>query len=234
MKIFCVGRNYLDHAKELGNEVPDEPVVFLKPKSALLQQQNPFYYPEFTNELHYEAELVLRIAKNGKYIQERHAAKYYNGITVGIDFTARDIQRQLQEKKLPWEKAKAWDNSAVVGKFMDISPDFNPGDINFCLYKNKELVQQGNSGKMLFNFAQIISNISNYFSLNIGDLIFTGTPAGVGECVVGDVLEGFIENESLLELEVKYASTHCIHSHLPMQMTFFMLASVILRTIVCI
>lgn len=203
MKIFCVGRNYLDHAKELGNEVPDEPVVFLKPKSALLQQHNPFYYPEFTNELHYEAELVLRIAKNGKYIQERHASKYYNGISVGIDFTARDVQRQLQEKKLPWEKAKAWDNSAVVGKFMDITPDFNPDDINFCLYKNKELVQQGNSGKMLFNFAQIISNISNYFSLNIGDLIFTGTPAGVGECVVGDMLEGFIEDESLLELEVK-------------------------------
>ncbi|HMO33424.1 MAG TPA: fumarylacetoacetate hydrolase family protein [Lacibacter sp.] len=203
MKIFCVGRNYLDHAKELGNEAPDEPVIFLKPKSALLQPHMPFYYPEFTNELHYEAELVLRISKNGKYIQEKHAPKYYNGITIGIDFTARDVQRDLQQKGLPWEKSKAWDNSAVVGKFQEIKPGFNPEDINFCLYKNKELVQQGNSGQMLFTFNQIISNISQYFSLNIGDLVFTGTPAGVGECVVGDELEGFIEDESLLELEVK-------------------------------
>ncbi|MFN4286110.1 MAG: fumarylacetoacetate hydrolase family protein [Lacibacter sp.] len=203
MKIFCVGRNYLDHAKELGNEVPDEPVIFLKPKSALLQPHMPFYYPEFTNELHYEAELVLRVSKNGKYIQERHASNYYNAITIGIDFTARDVQRQLQEKRLPWEKAKAWDNSAVVGKFIDIPANFDPEDVNFCLYKNKELVQQGNSGQMIFSFNQIISNISQYFSLNIGDLIFTGTPAGVGECVVGDVLEGFIEDDSLLEMEVK-------------------------------
>jgi 2-keto-4-pentenoate hydratase/2-oxohepta-3-ene-1,7-dioic acid hydratase in catechol pathway len=203
MKIFCVGRNYVDHAKELGNDVPDEPVIFLKPKSALLQPHMPFYYPEFTNELHYEVELVLRICKNGKYIPEKHASKYYNAITVGIDFTARDLQRDLQSKGLPWEKAKAWDNSAVVGKFVDIKPDFNPDDINFCLYNNKELVQQGNSAEMLFNFSQIISNISQYFSLNIGDLVFTGTPKGVGECVVGDQLEAFIENDSLLEVEVK-------------------------------
>ncbi len=203
MKIFCVGRNYIDHAKELGNDVPDEPVIFLKPKSALLQPHMPFYYPEFTNELHYEIELVLRICKNGKYIPEKHAAKYFNGISVGIDFTARDVQRDLQEKGLPWEKAKAWDNSAVVGKFIDIKPDMNPDDINFCLYNNKELVQQGNSGDMIFTFSQIISNISQYFSLNIGDLVFTGTPKGVGECVVGDQLEGFFEDESLLEVEVK-------------------------------
>lgn len=203
MKIFCVGRNYIDHAKELGNDVPDEPVIFLKPKSALLQPHMPFYYPEFTNELHYEVELVLRICKNGKYIPEKHAAKYYNAISVGIDFTARDVQRDLQSKGLPWEKAKAWDNSAVVGKFIDIKPDMNPDDINFCLYNNKELVQQGNSGEMIFGFNQIISNISQYFSLNIGDLVFTGTPKGVGECVVGDQLEGFIEDDSLLEVEVK-------------------------------
>jgi 2-keto-4-pentenoate hydratase/2-oxohepta-3-ene-1,7-dioic acid hydratase in catechol pathway len=203
MKIFCVGRNYVEHAHELGNEVPDEPIIFLKPKSALLQMHMPFYYPEFTNELHYEAELVLRICKNGKYIQEKHASKYYNAITVGIDFTARDLQRDLQSKGLPWEKCKAWDNSAVVGKFIDLKPGFNSDDVNFCFYNNKQIVQQGNSSQMIFTFNQIISNISQYFSLNIGDLIFTGTPKGVGECVVGDQLEAFLEDESVLEVEVK-------------------------------
>ena len=203
MKIICVGRNYAAHAKELGNDIPDEPVIFMKPKSALLQSHTPFYYPEFTNELHYECELVLRVSKNGKYIQERHAANYYNAITVGIDFTARDLQNDLSAKGLPWEKAKAFDNSACVGKFIDITPGLNKKNINFSLYKNKELVQQGNSGQMTFNFESIISHISNYFSLNIGDLIFTGTPAGVGECVVGDELEAFIENEMLLKMEVK-------------------------------
>jgi 2-keto-4-pentenoate hydratase/2-oxohepta-3-ene-1,7-dioic acid hydratase in catechol pathway len=171
MKIFCVGRNYVAHAQELGNEVPDEPIIFMKPKSALLQAHTPFYYPEFTNELHYECELVLRISKNGKYIQERFANKYYDALTVGIDFTARDIK--------------------------------NKKDINFCLYKNKELVQQGASGLMINNFDNIVSYISNYFSVNIGDLVFTGTPAGVGECVVGDELEGFMEDDSMFELEVK-------------------------------
>ncbi len=203
MKIFCVGRNYVEHAKELGNDVPDEPVIFLKPKSAFLQPHMPFYYPEFTNELHYEAELVLRISKNGKYIQEKHANKYYNGISIGIDFTARDIQNELKAKGLPWEKAKAWDNSAAVGKFIDIKPELDTNNINFCLYKNKELVQQANSSQMIFDFNQIIANISMYFSLNIGDLVYTGTPAGVGELVVGDELEGFIEDDSLLELTVK-------------------------------
>jgi len=203
MKIICVGRNYAEHAKELGNDIPDEPVIFMKPKSALLQSHTPFYYPEFTNELHYECELVLRVCKNGKYIQERHAGNYYNGIAVGIDFTARDIQDELKKKGLPWEKAKAFDNSAAVGKFIDITPDLNRKNVNFCLYKNKELVQQGNSGQMIFSFDSIVEHISNYFSLNIGDLIFTGTPAGVGECVVGDELEGFIEEQKLLSLEIK-------------------------------
>lgn len=203
MKIFCIGRNYVDHAKELGNDIPFEPIVFMKPKSALLQSHTPFYYPEFTNELHSEVELVLRISKNGKYIQEKHASKYYNGISVGIDFTARDIQDELKQKGLPWEKAKAWDNSTVIGKWLDITPELNKNNINFCLYKNKELVQQGNSGQMIFNFDKLVSYISNYFSLNIGDVIFTGTPAGVGECVVGDQLEGFIEDESLFELSIK-------------------------------
>lgn len=203
MKIICIGRNYADHAKELGNEIPEEPVIFMKPKSALLQPHTPFYYPEFTNELHYECELVLRISKNGKYIQDRHASNYYNGITVGIDFTARDIQDECKKKGLPWEKAKAFDNSAAIGKFIDITPDINKKNINFSFSKNGEIVQTGNSGQMIFSFDKLIANISNYFSLNIGDLIFTGTPAGVGECVVGDELEAFYEGTSLLKVEVK-------------------------------
>jgi 2-keto-4-pentenoate hydratase/2-oxohepta-3-ene-1,7-dioic acid hydratase in catechol pathway len=203
MKIFCVGRNYADHAKELGNAVPEEPVIFMKPKSALLQANTPFYYPEFCNELHYEVELVLRIAKNGKYIPERHASKYYNAITVGIDFTARDIQADLKSKGLPWEKAKAWDNSAVVGKWLDLTPEVLKKPVSFSLANNGNMVQQGSSADMIFSFDRIIENISQYFSLNIGDLVFTGTPAGVGECVVGDLLEGFLEKEKMFDLEVK-------------------------------
>jgi 2-keto-4-pentenoate hydratase/2-oxohepta-3-ene-1,7-dioic acid hydratase in catechol pathway len=203
MKIFCVGRNYVDHAKELGNDVPDEPVIFMKPKSSLLQSHTPFYYPEFSNELHYECELVLRVCKNGKYIQERHANKYYNGISVGIDFTARDIQAELKKKGLPWEKAKAWDNSAVVGTWKDVTPELLRKPITFSMRSNGTEVQKGVTADMLFSFDEIIAHISNYFSINIGDLIFTGTPAGVGECVVGDVLEGFFENERLFELEIK-------------------------------
>ncbi len=203
MKIFCVGRNYVDHAKELGNDVPDEPVIFMKPKSALLQPHTPFYYPEFTNELHYECELVLRISKNGKYIQEKFANKYYDAVTVGIDFTARDIQDELKKKGLPWEKAKAWDNSAAVGKWLPLNTIRDKSDIPFGLYKNKELVQQGTSADLIFEFDYLISHISNYFSINIGDLVFTGTPKGVGEVVVGDEIEAFIEKESLLELEIK-------------------------------
>jgi 2-keto-4-pentenoate hydratase/2-oxohepta-3-ene-1,7-dioic acid hydratase in catechol pathway len=203
MKIICVGRNYTDHIKELGNNIPDEPVLFMKPKSALLQSHTPFYYPEFTNELHYECELVLRICKNGKYIQEKHAANYYDAVTVGIDFTARDIQDELKSKGLPWEKAKAFDNSAVVGKYIELTPDFNRKSINFSMFKNKEKVQEANSSQMIFSIDRIIENISNYFSLNIGDLIFTGTPAGVGECVTGDILEGYIEQQNLFNVEVK-------------------------------
>ncbi|MGB5007218.1 MAG: fumarylacetoacetate hydrolase family protein [Ferruginibacter sp.] len=203
MKIICVGRNYADHVKELGNSIPDEPVLFMKPKSALLQSHTPFYYPEFTNELHYECELVLRVCKNGKYIQAKHASNYYDAVTVGIDFTARDLQDELKSKGLPWEKAKAFDNSAVVGKFITLTPDFNRKSIPFSLVKNNEKVQEANSSQMIFSIDRIIENISNYFSLNIGDLIFTGTPAGVGECVVGDVMEGFIDTQSLFSVEVK-------------------------------
>jgi 2-keto-4-pentenoate hydratase/2-oxohepta-3-ene-1,7-dioic acid hydratase in catechol pathway len=203
MKIFCVGRNYADHAKELGNSVPEDPVIFMKPKTALLQSNTPFYYPEFSNELHYELELVLQVCKNGRYIQERQAPKYYNAITVGIDFTARDLQNDLKKKGLPWEKAKAWDGSAVIGTWNKFSEMYEKNPISFSMLKNNEIVQQGNSDDMIFSFNQIVSHISNYFSLNIGDLIFTGTPAGVGECVVGDVLIGFLEKEKMFEVEIK-------------------------------
>lgn len=203
MKIFCVGRNYVEHAKELGNDMPDEPVIFIKPKSAFLQPNAPFYYPEFSNELHYEVELVLRICKNGRYIPEKQANKYYNAISVGIDFTARDIQNELKKKGLPWEKAKGWDNSAVIGKWIDLTPELIKKPINFSLKNNDELVQKGVSSDMMFSFDQIISHISNYFSLNIGDVVFTGTPSGVGECVVGDILVGYFENEKMFQLEIK-------------------------------
>ena len=203
MKIFCVGRNFAAHAEELGNEIPDEPVIFMKPKSALLQPHAPFYYPEFTNELNYECELVLRVSKNGKYIQEKFANKYYDAVTTGIDFTARDIQNELKAKGLPWEKAKAWDNSAVIGKWVPFAEVKNKKDLNFGLYKNKELAQQGNSAEMIHTFDSIVAYISNFFSVNIGDVIFTGTPAGVGEAVVGDELEGFLEDVSMFKLEIK-------------------------------
>jgi len=203
MKIFCVGRNYVEHARELHNEIPDEPVIFLKPKSALIQPHVHFYYPEFTNELHYEAELVLRVSKNGKYIPEYAANRYFNGITVGIDFTARDVQQELKKKGLPWEKAKAWDNSAVAGEWTDVTPDLLKKPLQFSMKLNGETVQKGNSSDMIFSFDRIISNISQYFSLNIGDLIFTGTPAGVGECVVGDELTGFLDKKEVFSITVK-------------------------------
>ncbi|RYZ21027.1 MAG: FAA hydrolase family protein [Chitinophagaceae bacterium] len=203
MKIFCVGRNYAEHARELGNAVPEEPVIFMKPKNALLQAHMPFYYPEFTNELHYECELVLRVCKNGKYVQAPYAGKYYDAVTLGIDFTARDLQNQLKAKGLPWEKAKAWDNSAVAGKWVPLGEIRDRKNIGFSFRKNGQVVQEGNSRDMIHSFDAIICHISQFFSINIGDLIYTGTPAGVGEVVVGDELEAFLGEQSLLKLEVK-------------------------------
>jgi len=203
MKFLCIGRNYVEHAKEMGNEVPEEPVIFMKPKSAMLQANSPFYYPEFTNELHYECELILRISKNGKYISEKNASKYYDAISVGIDFTARDVQAELKKKGLPWEKAKAWDGSAILGAWQPLGEGFNKNDIRFKMNKNGQTVQNGHSADMIHDFDKIISHISNYFSLNIGDVIFTGTPKGVGECVVGDELEGFLGEASMFKLSVQ-------------------------------
>lgn len=203
MKIFCVGRNYRAHAEELKNAIPEEPVIFIKPKSAILPEGVPFYYPEFTNELHYEGELVLRVGKNGKHIRDYRAEKYIDAITVGIDFTARDIQDELKRKGLPWEKAKAWDHSAVIGDWYEITPEDLKSPILFSLDMNDTIVQKGDTSNMIFSFGKIIENISSYFALHIGDLIFTGTPAGVGECLVGDVLTGFLEDKKVFELEIK-------------------------------
>ena len=204
MKIFCVGRNYLDHAKELGNAVPDEPVIFMKPKSALILPSAPFYYPQFSNELHYEVEVVLRICKNGRYVEEQNASKYYNAYTLGIDFTARDIQNELKKKGLPWEKAKAWDNSALLSAtWFNIKPNEITDDIEFSLKQNSNIVQKRNTKDMIFSFNTIISHISQYFSLNIGDIVYTGTPAGVGECMPGDILEGFISDKSVFLIDIK-------------------------------
>ena len=204
MKIFCVGRNYIDHAKELGNAVPEEPVIFMKPKSALLQANTPFFYPQFSNELHYEVEIVLRISKNGKNIEKRHAAKYFDAFSLGIDFTARDIQNELKKKGLPWEKAKSWDNSAILSdKWISLNSDNSNDQILFSLIQNKKIVQVGNNKDMIFSFIDIVSHISDYFSLNIGDLIYTGTPAGVGECFPGDKLEGYIGDDRFFELDIK-------------------------------
>lgn len=205
MKIFCVGRNYADHAKELGNTIDtEEPIIFLKPKSALLGKNVPFHYPSFTNELHYECEIVLRICKNGKYIQEKDAYKYYDALSTGIDFTARDLQKELKNKGLPWEKSKAFDDSAVIGKWLELSPNKKLQDpFQFSLKKNNTIVQQGNTADMIFSFDKILAHISIYFSINIGDVIFTGTPAGVGECIVEDVLEAFIEQEKMLEITIE-------------------------------
>lgn len=203
MKIFCIGRNYAAHAKELGNEVPEGPVIFMKPTSALLPAGTPFYYPEFTNDLHYECELVLRVSKNGRYVPEKKALEYFDAITVGIDFTARDIQQELKSKGLPWEKAKAWDHSAIVGQWKPYSELAKSTAIDFSLKKDGQIVQQGDSSLMIYPFARIVSEISMYFTLHIGDLIFTGTPAGVGPVLPGDVLEGFLGKESMFKLEIK-------------------------------
>jgi 2-keto-4-pentenoate hydratase/2-oxohepta-3-ene-1,7-dioic acid hydratase in catechol pathway len=200
MKIICIGRNYAEHAKELNNAVSASPVVFLKPKSSLLQGTT-FYYPEFTKDLHYECEVVVKICKNGKHIKEKFANNYYQQITVGIDFTARDLQQQQKEKGLPWEIAKAFDGSAVVGKFIDIPADVQA--INFSLHKNNLLVQEGHTKDMLFTIDHIIAYVSQFFSLHTGDLIFTGTPVGVGPVAIGDQLKGAIEQEPLFEMHIK-------------------------------
>lgn len=203
MKILAIGRNYAEHAKELNNPVPSLPVVFLKPDTALLKDNKPFYYPDFSKDIHHEVELVLKVGKEGKNIQEKFAAKYIESIGLGIDFTARDIQAQQKEKGLPWEIAKGFDGSAPIGDFYPASdfPDFK--DIHFHLNKNGQLVQKGHTANLLFSFEYIISYLSSYFTLKKGDLIFTGTPAGVGPVAIGDHLEGFISDKKALDFYIK-------------------------------
>ena len=203
MKIICIGRNYAEHAKELKNDIPSEPVIFMKPKNALLLPEKPLFYPEFTDDLHYECELVVKICKNGKYVQERFARKYYEEVTVGIDFTARDLQQTLKEKGLPWEIAKAFDGSAAVGRFVPITAYRNINDLKFELKLNDQVVQEGHTRDMIFSINKIIEYVSQYFTLNIGDLIFTGTPSGVGAVNVYDKLEGFLEGERLMEVNIR-------------------------------
>ena len=202
MKIFCIGRNYSEHAKELGNAVPENPVVFSKPDTALLKNGEAFYLPEFSQDVHHEIELVIKINKVGKNIQEKFAQNYFNEISLGVDFTARDLQTQLKSKGLPWELAKGFDGSAPIGDFISIE-GMDLSQINFGLKNNDHWVQRGNSKDMIFTFAKIISFISSYFTLKVGDLIYTGTPSGVGPVKIGDKLEGYIEDKKMLEFEVK-------------------------------
>src|ERR1700740_421796 len=203
MKIICIGRNYLEHAKELKNEVPAEPVFFMKPDTALLKDNEPFFYPEHTKDLHHEVELVLRISKAGKHIEEKFAHKYYEEIGIGIDFTARDVQNKCKEKGLPWEKAKAFDGSAPIGKFVPKSKFTNEANINFHLNVNGALRQKGNTKDLLFSFDKIIAYVSQFVTLKTGDLIYTGTPEGVAAVKIGDTLQGFLAGEKLLEFSIK-------------------------------
>ena len=201
MKIICVGRNYAEHARELGNEVPTKPVLFIKPSSALKVNHKPFYIPEFTNELHYEGEIVIKINQHGKHIAKQFAHKYYDQITIGFDLTARDLQRQCKEKGLPWEISKAFDGAAIVGKFVPINEVSTP--VKFHITKNQKTVQEGSSDQMIFSIDELVAYISTYFTLNKGDMIFTGTPAGVGPLAIGDQLEGFIEDKNLVRCDIK-------------------------------
>ncbi|MBK6340474.1 MAG: fumarylacetoacetate hydrolase family protein [Bacteroidetes bacterium] len=203
MKIFCIGRNYAEHAKELNNELPENPVVFMKPTTALLKDGQAFYYPDFTNDLHYEGEIVLRIGKNGKKIQEKFANKYIDAFTIGFDLTARDIQNDLKSKGLPWELAKGFDGSAIIGNFIKINENINLSELKFSILKNDVTVQMGNAADMIFSFERVISFVSQYFTLQQGDLIFTGTPKGVGALAIGDVLNGFYDGEKLVSVEIK-------------------------------
>ena len=203
MKIICIGRNYTEHAQELGNEIPENPVIFMKPDTALLRNGNPFFLPDFSDEIHYETELVIKINRLGKNIAEKFAHRYYDELTVGIDFTARDLQRKQKELGLPWEIAKAFDNSAPVGEFISKKELADINNINFRLDINGATVQHGNSGDLIYSFDKIIAYISRFFTLKIGDLIFTGTPAGIGGVSINDRLEGYIEDRKLLDFKIK-------------------------------
>lgn len=202
MKIICIGQNYVAHVKELGNEIPKEPVLFMKPDSAIFRQRDAFYIPDWTNEVHYEAEIVIKINRLGKNIEEKFAPKYYSQFTLGIDFTARDVQKNLKALGLPWEKSKAFDQSAVLGEYLNVN-DYSLDNLNFELKINGRVVQSGNTKSMIYTIPQIINHCSEFFTLKIGDLIFTGTPEGVGKVNAGDELEGFIEGKKILHVKIR-------------------------------
>ncbi len=203
MKIFCIGRNYVEHAKELNNQVPDEPVIFAKPDTALLKRNKPFFIPDFAKDFHYEAELVIKICRVGKNISRKFAHRYYDEVALGIDFTARDLQAKLKAKGLPWEKAKAFDGSAVISPYISKEKFADIQNISFRLDKNGETVQKGNSSLMIFPVDELIAHLSQYFTLKIGDLIYTGTPAGVGPVSINDRLTGYIEDEQMFDFLIK-------------------------------
>ena len=203
MKIICIGRNYTDHIEELANERPADPVVFLKPDTSLLLKNQPFFIPPFSNDVHYEVEVLVRINRIGKHIQQKFSHKYYQEIGLGIDFTARDVQSKLKAKGLPWEKAKAFDGAAVVGNWIDKSTLPNVDELQFEMSKNGALVQQSSTALMLWKIDELISYVSQFFTLKIGDIIFTGTPAGVGPVVENDILEGSLEGHKLFSIKVK-------------------------------
>jgi 2-keto-4-pentenoate hydratase/2-oxohepta-3-ene-1,7-dioic acid hydratase in catechol pathway len=203
MKIICVGRNYSDHIKELDNKKPKDPVLFLKPQTAIINKGQPFFIPSFSNEIHYELEVIIKINRLGKFIQKKFSHKYYDEIGLGIDFTARDLQLELKNKGLPWEKAKAFDGSCLIGKWKN-KKDFNNIDnIDFRLIKNDEIVQNSNTSLMLWKIDELIEYISKFFTLKIGDIIFTGTPAGVGKVQLNDNLKGYMNNNELLSINIK-------------------------------
>lgn len=203
MKIICVGRNYAEHAAELNNEIPKEPVIFMKPDTALILPKQPFFYPDFSSDVHYETEIVIRINRIGKHIEEKFAHRYYSEVALGIDFTARDLQTQLKQKGLPWEKAKAFDNSAMVGHWISIDTFSDISELDFSLHLNGKEVQAGNSRQMIFSIDALIAHISSYFTLKIGDLIFTGTPSGVGPVHKGDKLEGYLNAVKNFTLNIR-------------------------------
>ncbi|MGN0003767.1 MAG: fumarylacetoacetate hydrolase family protein [Sphingobacterium composti] len=203
MKIIAIGRNYIDHAKELNNPVPESPVIFMKPDTAVLKDNKDFYYPEFSSDVHYECEVVYRICNEGKHVAKKFAHKYYDAIGLGIDFTARDIQSKHKEKGLPWELAKAFDHSAVISNLIPKEEFENLSDINFSLKKNEEIVQVGNTKDMIFDIDTLIVYISKFITLRKGDLIYTGTPAGVGPILIGDKLEGYIGEQLMFSTQIK-------------------------------
>lgn len=203
MKIICIGRNYADHISELNNERPDEPVIFMKPDTAILPKKTPFVIPEFSNDVHHEVEVLVKICKVGKYISPKFAHKYYDEIGLGIDFTARDLQSMLKEKGLPWEKAKAFDHSAIIGDFLPKNNYTSLENLNFELRKNSEIVQKGSTSMMLWNIDEIVSYVSQFFTLKKGDIIFTGTPKGVASVKENDVLEGFLEGKQMFKIQIK-------------------------------